>query len=271
MAIPHRCTAVPAPLRGPNGFRHNASRLIIVGKTVIVPEEYRIFSKVMIAGSIESREESQKTMPHAAEKDAQLSLYIKFLKERLFFEPTSATMHYNLGLAYSHKGLLDEAISEFKQAVECDPGLAEALVNAGGLMFRKGDLEQCIEYNLKALAIDQNLPSAHGNLGFAYLQKKDFRKAIESSAEATRLAPGFIRAYNTLALAHLGAGEPEASIEASNKILSVNDRYAPAHYALSVAYNMMGQIEKAKEHLEIARDLGYPVDEEVPPEWEATR
>ena len=67
------------------------------------------------------------------ESDAKLNLYIKFLKERLFFEPSSEILHYNLGLAYTHKGLVEEAISEFKQALECNPNLAQAYVNLGGL------------------------------------------------------------------------------------------------------------------------------------------
>ena len=43
---------------------------------------------------------------------------------------------YNLGLAYNQKGQLDEAISEFKQALECDPKLAQAYLNLGGLYFQ---------------------------------------------------------------------------------------------------------------------------------------
>ena len=34
----------------------------------------------------------------------KLNLYIKFLKERLFFEPQSVALHYNLGLAYISEG-----------------------------------------------------------------------------------------------------------------------------------------------------------------------
>ena len=103
----------------------------------------------------------------------KLNLYIKFLKERLFFEPQSVALHYNLGLAYSHKGQVDEALSEFKQALESDPNLAQAHVNMGGLFFQKGDLDQCIEANLKAIALNPDLPMAYSNLGFAYLNRGD--------------------------------------------------------------------------------------------------
>jgi len=63
-------------------------------------------------------------MTNTDKNKARLNLYIKFLKERLFFDPDSATLHYNLGLAYSQKDLLDEAISELKQSIECDPALS---------------------------------------------------------------------------------------------------------------------------------------------------
>src|SRR5512134_2863408 len=84
----------------------------------------------------------------------ELNDYIKYLKERVFFEPQSAPLHYNLGVAYVNKGLSDEAVSEFKQAIQCDPNLAEPYVNLGGLLFQKGDLDQCIEVNLKAVEIN---------------------------------------------------------------------------------------------------------------------
>ena len=92
------------------------------------------------------------------ETDTKLNLYIKFLKERLFFEPSSETLHYNLGLAYTHKGLIDEAISEFKQSLECNPNLAQAYVNLGGLyMTAEADPAKSIEANLKALELDPDL------------------------------------------------------------------------------------------------------------------
>ena len=76
----------------------------------------------------------------------RINLYIKFLKERLAFQPCSATLHYNLGLAYAHKGLNIEAISEFKQAIECDPNLAEAYVNLAGL-YAEAEPAKSIEAN----------------------------------------------------------------------------------------------------------------------------
>jgi tetratricopeptide (TPR) repeat protein len=105
------------------------------------------------------------------EEISDLEKYIRYLKERLFFEPDSAIFHYNLGLAYLKKGLREEAASEFQQAIECDPKLAQAYVNLAGIFFQDGKLDQCIAYNEKALEIDPTLPMPYNNLGFVYIQK----------------------------------------------------------------------------------------------------
>ena len=155
------------------------------------------------------------------ETDAKLNLYIKFLKERLFFEPSSETLHYNLGLAYTHKGLIDEAISEFKQSLECNPNLAQAYVNLGGLyMTAEADPAKSIEANLKALELDPDLGPAHSNLAFSYLRGGQPEKAILHGQKALELIPGSPQAYQLLATA-LSAGRPGRSL---SRAFDENDR-----------------------------------------------
>jgi tetratricopeptide (TPR) repeat protein len=142
--------------------------------------------------------------------DPKLNLYIKFLKERLFFEPGSDTMHYNLGLAYSQKGLIDEAVSEFKQALECNPDLAQAYVNLGGLYMRTGaDTAKSIEANLRALEIDPNLGPAHSNLAFCYLRDGQPDKAVAHGKKALELMPGSPQACQLLATALRAMGRDQ--------------------------------------------------------------
>ena len=138
-------------------------------------------------------------MPNGDKKQAQLNLYIKFLKERVFFAPHSATLHYNLALAYLQKGDLAEAIEFAKRAIE--------------------------------------------------------------------LNPGWLQPLNTLAVACLQAGQIEDSIAASRKMIGTDDSYAPAHYQLGVALRMAGQADEGKEHLAKAKELGYPVTEEMEAGW----
>jgi tetratricopeptide (TPR) repeat protein len=192
------------------------------------------------------------------ESDAKLNLYIKFLKERLFFEPGSETMHYNLGLAYTHKGLIEEAISEFKQALECKPDLAQAYVNLGGLYMRaEADPAKSIEANLKALEIDPNLGAAHSNLAFGYLRGGQPDKAVVHGQRALELMPGSPQAYQLLAAAYLQSGQAQSAAQLSMKMIEADSSFAPAHFNLAAALRALGKDREAEEHAKKAEELGY--------------
>jgi tetratricopeptide (TPR) repeat protein len=196
------------------------------------------------------------TSDHSVDK---LSLYIKFLKERLAFDPLSATLHYNLGVAYTQKGLVAEAVSELKQAIECNPNLAEAYVNLGGL-YAATDPAKSIEANMKALEIKPDLGPAHSNLAFSYLQKGEPQKAVTHGERALELMPGSPKAYQLLCAAYLQSGRADASAELSMKMIELDDTSALAHFNLAVALRAMGKDREADEHDLKAQQLGYVDD-----------
>jgi tetratricopeptide (TPR) repeat protein len=212
-----------------------------------------LFTRTLLIYSIES----ENTMANAPnDTDPKLNLYIKFLKERLAFEPHSATLHYNLGLAYTHKGLIAEAISEFKQALECDPNLAQAYVNLGGL-YEEIEPAKSIEANMKALEINPDLGPAHSNLAFGYLRCGEPDKAIAHGKRALELMPGSPKAYQLLAAAYLEAGQAEASAELSMKMIEADSSFASAHLNLAIALRVLGKDQQADEHVRKAQQLGY--------------
>lgn len=193
------------------------------------------------------------------EAAAKLNLYIKFLKERLFFDPGSETLHYNLGLAYTHKGLIEEAISEFKQAIECNPNLAQAYVNLGGLyMTAETDPAKSIEANLKAIEIDPTLGPAHSNLAYGYLRGGQPEMAIAHGQKALELMPGSPQVYQLLATAYIEAGQAQSAAELSMKMIETDASFAPAHFHLAAALRALGKDREAEEHARRAEELGYP-------------
>jgi len=201
--------------------------------------------------------ERENTMANSDDNSgAKLNLYIKFLKERLAFDPNSATLHYNLGIAYSHKSFIAEAISEFKQSIECDPNLAEAYVNLGGL-YAETEPARSIEANIKALKINPDLGAAHSNLAFGYLQSGQTEKAIEHGKRALELMPDSVKAYQILSAAYLESGSPKAVAELSIKMLEANESFAAAHHNLAIALRIIGRDREADEHSRRAEELGY--------------
>ena len=65
--------------------------------------------------------------------------------------PGSATAHYNLGLAYTARGMVGRAEEAYRKAIELDPGLVQAWVNLGGTLLLKWDFKGSLVANREAL------------------------------------------------------------------------------------------------------------------------
>jgi protein O-GlcNAc transferase len=57
-------------------------------------------------------------------------------RRALELNPTLAESHYNLGILLGHKGLLAEAKTEFQRAIQLRPGFALAYYNLGVIQER---------------------------------------------------------------------------------------------------------------------------------------
>jgi tetratricopeptide (TPR) repeat protein len=115
----------------------------------------------------------------------------------------------------------EEAMAAYRQALEIDPGLADAHVNLGRLLHERGEAAEAERHYRLALAVRPEDATAVFNLGVA-LQDLD------------RLA--------------------EAA-EAYEKALEIDRSLADAHYNLAGLYERLGQPEAAFRHLRTYRTL----------------
>ena len=109
-------------------------------------------------------------------------------------EPNEAALsHYNWGLAYAKEGNLAQAVTEFKLAIQKEPGWVIPYFNLGAVYGNMGDLEQAIRAWERATQIDVDFAKAHYNLAVAYSLRADgsqvaadIEKSIASLREAIR-------------------------------------------------------------------------------------
>ena len=59
-------------------------------------------------------------------------------------KPDSAEAHFNLGTALGKKGQIDEAISQFQEAIRLKPDDAKAHNNLGIALVKKGQIDEAI-------------------------------------------------------------------------------------------------------------------------------
>ncbi len=90
---------------------------------------------------------------------------VKTYQHALEITPGNASAHCNMGFALMQLGRVDDAINEFMQTIELDPGMSPA----------RGDLIQA----LRAKGIDLSAPTISGTYGFDLQRALDLLRATE--------------------------------------------------------------------------------------------
>lgn len=104
---------------------------------------------------------------------------------------------------------LDQAEACYRQAVELDPTLANALTNLGNLRFRRGDSGEAESFYRRALEVDPEQPEAAYNLGFLCFEGGDPEEAVGFFSLAIELDPCFADAHFNLAMVLEESGRTE--------------------------------------------------------------
>jgi cytochrome c-type biogenesis protein CcmH/NrfG len=86
-----------------------------------------------------------------------------------------ANTHSLMGMTHYQSGLINEAIQEFKIAIQLDPDFAAAHYNLGNILLKQGNYEAAASELTEAIRSDPNLAEAHVDLSMIY--------AIQGKAE----------------------------------------------------------------------------------------
>ena len=78
--------------------------------------------------------------------------------------PESADVHNLLGIALATKGRIDDAISEFRQALRLDPESAVTCWHLGAALASRGSRQEAIEFLRRSVRLDPNNLQARADL-----------------------------------------------------------------------------------------------------------
>lgn len=79
-------------------------------------------------------------------------------------DPSDPLPHYNLGVTFQEQGKLDDAISQYQQALRIKPDLSDALVNLGVIFEQLGDLQAALRHLQWAHQIEPQAPDIQSHL-----------------------------------------------------------------------------------------------------------
>jgi tetratricopeptide (TPR) repeat protein len=173
---------------------------------------------------------------------------IENYRKAIQINPNSAVPLYSLGVALAAKGRLDEAIENYRKAIQINPDYCDALNNLGIALADKGRFDEAIENYYKAIQLNPNNPKVLNNLGVALADKGRFDEAIENYRKAIQINPNYPKALNNLGNALAAQGRFDEAIKNYRQAIQLNPNYAEALDYLGIALAAKGRFDEAIEN-----------------------
>jgi tetratricopeptide (TPR) repeat protein len=166
-------------------------------------------------------------------------------RHALALEERSSFAHNNLGLVLAERGALEEAIKEFRRAVEIDPAFVEAHTNLGHFLALQGSRREAIAHLRQALEVDPAFANAHNTLGNVLADAGELDDAIEHFRTVLQKDPQSAMAHYNLARVLAKRGNVEEAMAHYRMALTINPADADIHNNLGLLLQSRGSLDEA--------------------------
>jgi len=197
-----------------------------------------------------------------------VGLYLQVSKPVFAYKPLQEKWHMYRGRAYHHSGKLDQAVAEYRKAIQLYPNFyqvhinlstvlskqnkyneavvpardavrvrpysAEAHVILGAALCKTSRLDEGMEHLAKAVNLAPDYFDAHCNLAVAWVRKREIDKAVEHLERARQLQPNNPVVRGMLAKLLAAQGRTEEAIQEFREVLRLNPADTEAQYLLGV-------------------------------------
>ena len=194
----------------------------------------------------------------------------------------TADKHNERGIELADRGWLDEAVNEFRKAVDADPDAPHAYGNLGTTLAEQGELSSALlhlskaislgpdaslgyhylasfllqhhqelinQLLKKALELDPELAEARINLAYNYSDQGNVPGALDQLNIANSIAPDDLGIRHERACCMVDLGHYPEAIAELKDLLIVDPHHLQAKVDLGIAYTAQGFFEQAHELL----------------------
>src|SRR6185295_2548694 len=149
-----------------------------------------------------------------------------------------------LGIAHKAMGKFDEAMAEFRKAIEKNPYFADLHNNLGEVYYKKAMINEGLIEFKKAISLNPDYAAAHYNLSFVYGDKNMLEEAEREFKKASDLNPNFGQGAQAL----LSIERPKTMEEkVAEKVAAqpMGTSNADTYLSLAAAYKGKGLLDEA--------------------------
>ncbi len=179
---------------------------------------------------------------------------IREFRKAIELDPGSAHAHDNLATVYSEKKLHREALREYLLAIELEGDSATAHYNLACFLATHGSEMAVAEYR-EAIQLDPGYPDAHLNLGLTYADQGKIEEALEELQVAVDLDPKDPFPRHELAALLMDEGDHRAAIAQLKEVVRLEPGNFEALLDLGICYAQKGFYAEAERCYARAREI----------------
>jgi serine/threonine-protein kinase len=173
-----------------------------------------------------------------------------------------ASVHAMLGTIYEEAGKKEDAIQEFKQALQLDPEHFDALSELALVYENLGRLEKAEEAHKEAIKSKSSYWRGYSRLGFFYYKYGRYIEAEKMFRRSTELMIENVLDYNNLMAIYFQLGQDNSAVAMFEKSIAIKPN-ATAYSNMGTIYFFQRRYADALTMLEEAIELGGGQDTHV--------
>jgi tetratricopeptide (TPR) repeat protein len=176
-------------------------------------------------------------------------------RKALEINPQYEDAYNNMGYALAALKRYPEAIAHYEAALRIRPKHTEVHNNLGNALADTGRIDEAIQHYRIVLAQAPEHADAHNNLGIALAMKGELQEAIEHFQKAIRFKRNYASAHSNLGNAYAVQRKFAEAIAEYRESLRLNPDDAQAHNNLGNALAEQGQLDEAAKDYALALKL----------------
>ena len=161
----------------------------------------------------------------------------------------------NLGIVLQEQGQFDEAISQYRRALQVKPDYEKSHFNLAVALKTQGKLDEALHHFRRVLHARPHAPDLHVQLGSTLQAQGRLEQAIEHYRFALQVAPDYAPAHDALGIALHLQGHLDQAIQHYRIALQLAGDSANTHHNLAIILDYQGKADIAAQHYRRASDL----------------
>ena len=149
--------------------------------------------------------------------------------------PNNPRAHLNYGSALKKEGYIDDAIKEYKKAIELAPRIPMGYTNLGAIYGERGEIDESLNYLNKAIILSPENPQYLSNLGLVLLKIQLYDNSLSYFEKAVQVSPEYAPGYANIGEVFFQKKDYGKSILNFKKAIEINPRAFKYHWGLAVS------------------------------------